>query len=73
SNSNLGSSNSIGSNSVSSSSSSSSDAKGAAYEINQQASSSSGINSNNLIYAIILVLIIGAFAGFGFIKTRKNE
>ena len=71
-------SNSLGSTSASSSNvgssnSSSSDAKGAAYEINQQASSSSGINSNNLIYAIILVLIIETFTSFDFIKTQKNE
>lgn len=50
-----------------------SSSNGKAYEVSQSgSSSSSGINSNNFVYAVILVLIIGAFAGFGFIRARKN-
>lgn len=44
-------------------------ANGKAYEVSQPATKS--IDSNNIVYAIVGILIVGVLVGFGFMRNKK--
>lgn len=63
----------ISTNSLDSSSDSGEDgaSSGKSYEVSK--STTKKLDSNNIIYAIVLIIIIGAIAGYGFMRNRKEN
>lgn len=58
--------------SVSAASTPASGSQGKASEISKNSQNSNGINTNNIIYAALAILIIGGLFGFGYMRTKKH-